>query len=54
VYRAECQGWVWRAGEGIGGSGSCYGSYKWLGGSDTYKADVTNQKVWIWQEPVSL
>ncbi len=52
VYHAECQGWVWRPSESIGGAGQCYGFYKWPGGRDTYKVDVPNQKVWIGQELV--
>jgi hypothetical protein len=50
VYRAECQGWVFRPGESIGGAGICYGFYKFLGGSSTYKVDVPHRKVWIWHE----
>jgi hypothetical protein len=54
VYHAECTGWVFRPGEGIGDSGTCYGSYKYLGGSTTYAVDVPHQKVWMWQEPAMV
>jgi hypothetical protein len=42
-------------GESIGGSGTCFGSYKWLGGSSAYKVDVPlTKKVWIWQGPAGF
>jgi hypothetical protein len=54
VYRAECQGWLFRPGESIGGYGTCFGSYKSLGGASAYKVDVPHQKVWIWEGPVGF
>ena len=51
VYHATCEGWVLRPAESIGGSGTCFGSYTYLGGRTTYRVNVPNQKVWMWQEP---
>jgi hypothetical protein len=55
VYEAECKGWVYRPGESIGGSATCYGYYGHLGDSvTTYVVNVPQQKVWMWQEPTMV